>query len=209
MSFSGPLVADMAPAHLLGRYMSLYGLTFTISLASARRLVPSPADLARRRLVGCALAAVLAGAVLLRLGGRIPDPLREANSHVLRRARGRVSPARESHGGLRRMSRPLALGSSVADRSVDREQACCVSGPDGRTALARPRMRSAAIGMEPETTCPNMPRRSARVKSKEENVMNVLAIGRYRELRFDAYVPAEKQRRDRAPRRRLYQRPLL
>src|SRR5437879_1687246 len=29
----GPLVADMAPAHLLGRYLSLYGLTFTISLA--------------------------------------------------------------------------------------------------------------------------------------------------------------------------------
>src|SRR4029077_18634608 len=29
----GPLVADMAPAHLLGRYMSLYSLTFTLSLA--------------------------------------------------------------------------------------------------------------------------------------------------------------------------------
>src|ERR1051326_8256100 len=29
----GPLVADMAPAHLLGRYLSLYSLTFTISLA--------------------------------------------------------------------------------------------------------------------------------------------------------------------------------
>src|SRR6201987_2258325 len=29
----GPLVADMAPAHLLGRYLSLYNLTFTLSLA--------------------------------------------------------------------------------------------------------------------------------------------------------------------------------
>src|SRR5437868_13970410 len=29
----GPLVADMAPAHLLGRYLSLYSLTFTLSLA--------------------------------------------------------------------------------------------------------------------------------------------------------------------------------
>src|SRR5207244_3810981 len=29
----GPLVADMAPAHLLRRYLSLYSLTFTISLA--------------------------------------------------------------------------------------------------------------------------------------------------------------------------------
>src|SRR5205823_11106395 len=29
----GPLVADMAPAHLLGRYLSLYSLTFTGSLA--------------------------------------------------------------------------------------------------------------------------------------------------------------------------------
>jgi hypothetical protein len=32
------------------------------------------------------------------------------------------------------------------------------------------------------------------VKSKEENVMNVLAIGRYASCAFDAYVPAEKQR---------------
>jgi predicted MFS family arabinose efflux permease len=29
----GPLVADMAPEHLLGRYLSLYSLTFTASLA--------------------------------------------------------------------------------------------------------------------------------------------------------------------------------
>ncbi len=77
----GPLVADMAPAHLLGRYMSLYGLTFTISLA----LGPAIGGLLLQTSPdavwwGGALAAVLAGAVLLRLGSRIPDPLREAQS---------------------------------------------------------------------------------------------------------------------------------
>src|SRR5437764_1341844 len=74
----GPLVADMAPAHLLGRYLSLYGLTFTISLA----LGPAIGGLLLQTSPdaiwwGGALAAVLAGAVLLRLGGRIPDPLRD------------------------------------------------------------------------------------------------------------------------------------
>ena len=79
----GPLVADMAPAHLLGRYMSLYGLTFTISLA----LGPAIGGLLLQTSPdaiwwGGALAAVLAGAVLLRLGGRIPDPLHEAPSRL-------------------------------------------------------------------------------------------------------------------------------
>jgi MFS family permease len=75
----GPLVADMAPAHLLGRYMSLYSLTFTASLAigpaiGGLLLQTSPDAV----WWGGALAAVLAGVVLLRLGGRIPDPLHEA-----------------------------------------------------------------------------------------------------------------------------------
>jgi MFS family permease len=79
----GPLVADMAPAHLLGRYMSLYGLTFTISLA----LGPAIGGLLLQTAPdaiwwGGALAAVLAGAVLLRLGGRIPDPLHQAPSSL-------------------------------------------------------------------------------------------------------------------------------
>ncbi len=79
----GPLVADMAPAHLLGRYLSVYGLTFTISLA----LGPAIGGLLLQTSPdaiwwGGALAAVLAGAVLLRLGGRIPDPLPEAQSRV-------------------------------------------------------------------------------------------------------------------------------
>jgi MFS family permease len=79
----GPLVADMAPAHLLGRYLSLYGLTFTISLA----LGPAIGGLLLQTSPdtvwwGGALAAVLAGGVLLGLGGRIPDPLREAPSRL-------------------------------------------------------------------------------------------------------------------------------
>ncbi|HET7421490.1 MAG TPA: MFS transporter [Candidatus Dormibacteraeota bacterium] len=74
----GPLVADMAPAHLLGRYISIFGLSFTISLAigpaiGGLLLQTSPDAV----WWGGALAAVLAGAILLRLG-RIPDPLREA-----------------------------------------------------------------------------------------------------------------------------------
>jgi MFS family permease len=79
----GPLVADMAPAHLLGRYLSLYSLTFTASLA----LGPAIGGLLLQTSPdaiwwGGALAAALAGAVLLRLDDRIPDPLREAQSRV-------------------------------------------------------------------------------------------------------------------------------
>jgi len=77
----GPLVADMAPAHLLGRYLSVFGLTFPISLAigpaiGGLLLQTSPDAV----WWGGALAAVLAGAVLFRLGDRLPDPLREAAS---------------------------------------------------------------------------------------------------------------------------------
>jgi len=72
----GPLVADMAPAHLLGRYLSLYSLTFAGSLALGPAiggvlLQTSPDAI----WWGGALAALLAGAVLLQLGDRIPDPL--------------------------------------------------------------------------------------------------------------------------------------
>jgi MFS family permease len=79
----GPLVADMAPAHLLGRYLSLYSLTFTGSLA----LGPAVGGLLLQTSPdaiwwGGALAAALAGAVLLRLGDRIPDPLHEAPSRL-------------------------------------------------------------------------------------------------------------------------------
>jgi MFS family permease len=75
----GPLVADMAPPHLLGRYLSVFGLVFPISLALGPAiggflLQTSPDTV----WWGGALAAALAGVVLLRLGSRIPDPLREA-----------------------------------------------------------------------------------------------------------------------------------
>ncbi|HJU37381.1 MAG TPA: MFS transporter [Gaiellaceae bacterium] len=77
----GPLVADMAPARLLGRYLSLYSLTFSGSLA----LGPAVGGLLLQTSpdaiwLGGALVAVLAGAVLLRLGDRIPDPLHDAPS---------------------------------------------------------------------------------------------------------------------------------
>ena len=79
----GPLVSDMAPAHLLGRYLSLYSLTFTLSLA----LGPAIGGLLLQTSPdavwwGGALAAVLAGAVLLGLGGRIPDPLAAPTSNA-------------------------------------------------------------------------------------------------------------------------------
>ena len=72
----GPLVADMAPAHLLGRYLSVLGLSFSLALA----LGPAIGGLLLQTSPdavwwGGALAAVLAGVVLFRLGGRIPDPL--------------------------------------------------------------------------------------------------------------------------------------
>ena len=76
-----PVVADMAPPHLLGRYMSIFGLSFTLSQAigpaiGGLLLQTSPDAV----WWGGALAVVLAGGVLLRLGDRIPDPLHEAPS---------------------------------------------------------------------------------------------------------------------------------
>jgi MFS family permease len=77
----GPLVADMAPEHLLGRYLSLYTLTFSGSLALGPAiggvlLQTSPGAI----WWGGAVAALLAGAVLLQLGDRIPDPLRQSQT---------------------------------------------------------------------------------------------------------------------------------
>jgi MFS family permease len=71
----GPLVADLAPPHLLGRYMSLYSLTFTGALALGPAV--GGAMLARSPDAvwwGGAVTAALIGAGLLRLGDRIPDP---------------------------------------------------------------------------------------------------------------------------------------
>jgi MFS family permease len=75
----GPLVAELAPPHLLGRYMSLYGLSFMTGVAlgpavGGALLATSPDAV----WWGGALALALTGAGLLRLGHRIPDPLLRA-----------------------------------------------------------------------------------------------------------------------------------
>ncbi len=71
----GPIVADLAPPHLLGRYMSLYGLTFTTGVAlgpavGGALLATSPDAV----WWGGALTAALTGAGFLRLDDQIPGP---------------------------------------------------------------------------------------------------------------------------------------
>jgi MFS family permease len=75
----GPIVADLAPPHLLGRYMSLYGLSFWAGVAlgpavGGALLATSPNAV----WWGGALTVALIGAGLLRLGDQIPDPLLQA-----------------------------------------------------------------------------------------------------------------------------------
>ena len=72
----GPLVAEIAPPHLLGRYMSLYQLSFLVGVASGQAvggvlLGTSPDAI----WWGGAFAMALTGVGFLRLGDRIPDPL--------------------------------------------------------------------------------------------------------------------------------------
>jgi MFS family permease len=77
----GPLVADMAPPQLLGRYLSIYSLTFTASLAIGPALGGFLLQTSPDAIWwGGALAVLVAGVFLLRLGDRIPDPLREPPS---------------------------------------------------------------------------------------------------------------------------------
>jgi MFS family permease len=77
----GPLVAELAPPQLLGRYMSLYGLSFIVGVALGPA-VGGPLLAASPDAVwwGGALALTLTGAGLLRLGDRIPDPLVQTQS---------------------------------------------------------------------------------------------------------------------------------
>jgi MFS family permease len=80
----GPVVAELAPPHLLGRYMSLYGLSFTVGVAlgpavGGALLATSP-DAAWW---GGALALAVTGAGFLRLGHRIPEPLLQTKSQLL------------------------------------------------------------------------------------------------------------------------------
>lgn len=70
----GPIIAEIAPSHLLGRYMSLYSLSFMLGVAlgpalGGALLAQSPAAV----WWGGASAIVLTGAGLLGLGKRIPD----------------------------------------------------------------------------------------------------------------------------------------
>jgi MFS family permease len=83
----GPLVAELAPPHLLGRYMSLYGLSFTVGVAlgpavGGALLATSPDTI----WWGGALTLALTGLGFLRLGHRIPDPLLQTKSEPLEAA---------------------------------------------------------------------------------------------------------------------------
>src|SRR5579864_4060964 len=76
----GTIVAELAPPHLLGRYMSLYGLSFTVGVAlgpavGGALLATSPDAV----WWGGALVVALTGAGVLRLGDRLPDPLLRAH----------------------------------------------------------------------------------------------------------------------------------
>jgi MFS family permease len=80
----GPLVAEIAPPHLLGRYMSLYQLSFMVGVALGPAvggvlLGTSPNTI----WWGGAFALALTGAGFLRLGNRIPDPLLPTKSPAL------------------------------------------------------------------------------------------------------------------------------
>ena len=72
----GPLVAEIAPPHLLGRYMSLYQLSFmggvALGPAVGGVLLGTSPDIIWW---GGALALALTGVGFLRLGNQIPDPL--------------------------------------------------------------------------------------------------------------------------------------
>jgi MFS family permease len=77
----GPLVAELAPPHLVGRYMSLYQLSFMAGVAlgpavGGALLAASPNAI----WWSGAIATALTGAGFMRLGGRIPDPLSPAES---------------------------------------------------------------------------------------------------------------------------------
>jgi MFS family permease len=82
-----PLVAEIAPPHLLGRYMSLYQGSFTVGAALGPAvggvlLATSPDAI----WWGGALAMALTGAGFARLANRIPDPLLPTKSPPLQAA---------------------------------------------------------------------------------------------------------------------------
>src|SRR5690242_14870978 len=88
-----PLVAELAPPHLLGRYMSLYQLSFMAGVAlgpavGGALLATSPNAI----WWSAAVAMALTGAAFVRLGDRIPDPLDEAAPSGLASASETAAP---------------------------------------------------------------------------------------------------------------------
>ena len=72
----GPLVAEIAPPHLLGRYMSLYQLSFMVGVALGPAVGGVLLGTAPDAIWwGGAFVMALTGVGFLRLGNRIPDPL--------------------------------------------------------------------------------------------------------------------------------------
>jgi MFS family permease len=72
----GPLVAELAPPHLLGRYMSLYQLSFMAGVALGPAVGGALLGTSPNAIWwGGALAMALTAAGFLRLRDRVPDPL--------------------------------------------------------------------------------------------------------------------------------------
>jgi MFS family permease len=91
----GPLVAELAPPHLLGRYMSLYQLSFMAGVAlgpavGGALLATSPNAI----WWSGAAALALTGLGFMRLGNRIPDPLVPTRSSRLPAAAEARDPIR-------------------------------------------------------------------------------------------------------------------
>jgi MFS family permease len=83
----GPLVAELAPPHLLGRYMSLYQLSFMAGVALGPAVGGALLAISPNAIWWSgALALALTGAGFLRLGNRIPDPLSPTKSPPLQAA---------------------------------------------------------------------------------------------------------------------------
>jgi MFS family permease len=71
----GPLVAELAPPHLLGRYMSLYQLSFQAGVALGPAVGGALLGTSPNAIWWSgAVVMALTGAGFLRLGDRIPDP---------------------------------------------------------------------------------------------------------------------------------------
>jgi MFS family permease len=80
----GPLVAEIAPPHLLGRYMSLYQLSFMVGVALGPAVGGVLLGISPDTIWwGGAAALAVTGAGFLRLGNRIPDPLLPTRSPAL------------------------------------------------------------------------------------------------------------------------------